>query len=216
MRYINNRKGRSGDGAKRGTPYMFATQMSFLEDTVLPRKTSSSLVAPEDNQTDYTDILCTPPKNLTLSECGKKRKLTFVETKLIDALESNASRRAEKEQRVDDDRFFLLSLLPQLKLIPNNQKLSARMEIMGVINKYIQTEATYTQPNQYLNHPHNYQTQLQQHSPHSSFTPPPQIHLKKNNVQETSIPLQSPTDSIHSCNTNFSPEDSQLSLFMDL
>lgn len=52
------------------------------------------------------------------------------------SLESREKREAEAEG--DSDRLFLLSLLPYLKKIPENEKLTTRLELMNVINKKLQ------------------------------------------------------------------------------
>lgn len=50
----------------------------------------------------------------------------------------------------DDDRMFLLSLLPHMKSIPPHLKLVSKMEIMQTINKFIsiQPPAPYQQSQQ--------------------------------------------------------------------
>lgn len=59
----------------------------------------------------------------------------------MEALDTHSIRQKQKAETVnsveDDDRLFLLSLVPFLKLIPPHFKFAARLDIMQSINKFI-------------------------------------------------------------------------------
>lgn len=72
-------------------------------------------------------------------------KLNPVETKLIEALDRKAEEKKKETINEDDDRLFLLSLLPSsLKSIPQHLKLNATMDIMQSVNKYLFRSAPAT------------------------------------------------------------------------
>ncbi|KAF5299132.1 hypothetical protein FQR65_LT09491 [Abscondita terminalis] len=226
-------------------------KLSFLEDTIKNRTTSNSMdnneqesqetENPEDSSTSLSlrSELSTETTNI-----GKKRRLNPVETKLIEALDRKAEERKKKEKinEEDDDKLFLLSLLPSLKSIPLHFKLNARMDIMQSINKYFISPPTTCSSNI------PYHTFVQSANSHSSYIPyhesvpstscqPPnsfqsqtqlQIQHQSPRILTTLLPKQStgnsqanlalqhqlsPAESIQSFVTNFSAEDSQLSLF---
>ncbi|KAF5301289.1 hypothetical protein FQR65_LT19238 [Abscondita terminalis] len=173
-REVQQRKGKSGDGFKKKSPYVYTQQLSFLEDTIKNRTTSNSMdnneqesqetENPEDSSTSLSlrSELSTETTNI-----GKKRRLNPVETKLIEALDRKAEERKKKEKinEEDDDKLFLLSLLPSLKSIPLHFKLNARMDIMQSINKYFISPPTTCSSNI------PYHTFVQSANSHSSYIP---------------------------------------------
>lgn len=151
---MQERKGKSGQAARKKSPYVHAQQLSFLEDTLKNRLTTNSIANEEESlEAENPEDFSTPSssrRNLSTetsitTNIGKKRRLNPVETKLIEALDKKAEEHKKKEKiNEDDDRLFLLSLLPSLKSIPPHFKLSARMDIMQSINKYFIPTPTTT------------------------------------------------------------------------
>ena len=78
---------------------MYVEQLSFLQDTVLPRKTTSSLHLEEgelrDNNSGPSSEAETPIETVSSrrQHIGTKRKLHPVEAKIFQALESNKESR---------------------------------------------------------------------------------------------------------------------------
>lgn len=265
-RDVIKRIGKSGQGAKKRAPYVYAVQMSFLEDTIQHRATDSSM---NDDQVEHSQALdkefemnegaqtsnelnennitgqalqqshATTSSNLSVNltekvVIGKKRKIPLIEAKLIEALDANAKRRETKENENDDDRLFLLSLLPQLKQLPPHLKLSARLSILQALNKFVleipynqhqpppfhyrapstehraPPDPLHQQPLVYLQHS-QHQTYLQatektpEHQKMQSNTAPTEIL-----PNETTSPLQSPSESIYSYYSNYSTDNSNV------
>ncbi|KAL1488700.1 hypothetical protein ABEB36_014499 [Hypothenemus hampei] len=118
------KKGKSGQGAMSSTPYVHAEQISSF-DKNNPYDVSEDEVEHETDQAAQTVLT---KESVSI---GKKRKLPSVEEKLVEVLENNMSYRQQKQKSEEnDDRLFLLSLLPSFKMIPPYNKLSARVEIM--------------------------------------------------------------------------------------
>lgn len=123
-RCLQNRR-KSGEGANTKVPYMYSNQLQFLRDTLEPRKTTNSLEAVVEIREEET------------SKCQKqvsKKRLHPVEEKIISSLE-----RYEKRAHIEDDddnKHFLLSLLPSLSALPKRLNTGCRLEVMQVINKF--------------------------------------------------------------------------------
>lgn len=121
---------------------------------------------------DLTTQIDTPVVNTPLIS-GTKRLTnrknsdspSLIQQKLLKALDK------PMKEDDDDDKYFLLSLLPRMKAIDNQSKMDARIELIQVVQKYSRkrpTESTSpyclpTQPIQYsssipaaLNTAHNY------------------------------------------------------------
>lgn len=173
-RELKEKKGKSGQGRKGKSTYLYTNQLAFLSGVILPRTTDTSLntmdpSSPNENGPPLeSQVVLDEPSDVP--EVSKKRKVNMVERKLLDAIETHNIRQKEKsktEKTDDDDRLFLLSLLPFMKSIPPHFKLAARMDIMQTINKFItaqQPPANYPHPQQY--NQNNYQPpghQSQQH-----------------------------------------------------
>ncbi|CAH1957381.1 unnamed protein product [Acanthoscelides obtectus] len=155
----SNKKLKSGSAGKKKTPYIYATQIGFLNNILDNKSTTNSLdeqhkeseiVQRETEETDIFPDDSTQPGPSTSSNkksFAKRRRLDPVEMKIISSIEANtaARREAETKQRVekceDDDFHFLLSLHPTLKNIPEDSKLAVRMEIMQILLKYAPSAA---------------------------------------------------------------------------
>lgn len=128
--------------------YIFANQLAFLRDVIRPRPTDASIetmdpFSPnhENDSASETQSGLDKPVHV-----AKKRKGNVVEKRLMEALENHNLRQKEKSESIknesknvceDDDKLFLLSLLPFLKSISPHFKLSARIDSMQSINKFI-------------------------------------------------------------------------------
>lgn len=123
---------------------MYANQLAFLTDVVRNRPTDTSLVHTNPSSpTNETEPAPTIHHEDSIEnvQITKKRKMNTMEIKLMKALDNHNIRQNQKAAREtyyeDDDKLFLLSLLPFVKSIPPHFKFAARMDIMQSINKYI-------------------------------------------------------------------------------
>lgn len=213
-RYVRDcslRKGKSGDGAKRKTPYVYAQQLKFLDDTIENRKTTSSLDTTENTAEDPQ-----PSPSQESRQKWKKAKLNPVEMKLMQALEENAAKREKKEkQDENDNRLFLLSLLPAMEAIPPHLKLVTRMEILQIINKYSAYAHHYvSNQHTFPAHPHHtLQLSTQEIHQQSQSQQQQGQYVDSQSNQHQRQPLLSPNESLSSNTSIYAVEDSDISLF---
>lgn len=211
-RDLQERKGKTGEGARKKAPYMYARQLEFLRDTLTPQKTSNSLEGDkkeEDEEDDEEDDALIE-KRPRISRVGKK-KLHPIEEKILRSLD-----KCEKEKMTktddDDNRHFLLSLLPSLSSLPRHLNTRCRIEIMQCINKYETMISQHPQQpttnlcQQYSNHCLSQQQQQQQQ--HLQFQPlRSETHFSYQQYQPTAIvPTPSPAESVASYVSSFIEE----------
>ncbi|XP_023722377.1 uncharacterized protein LOC111872558 isoform X2 [Cryptotermes secundus] len=170
-REIQARKGKSGCAAGKKTPYTYVEQLCSLQDTVLPRETTSSLhlavgevrgnnSGPSSEAETHIETVSSRNQHL-----GTNRKLHPVEAKILQALESNKESRKRMEKKTEDDnRHFLLSRLASLKALPRALNMKARVDIMQCIRKYeMSHDHSQHQRQQYLT-VNAQRNQMQHHS----------------------------------------------------
>ena len=133
-REFKSQKGKSGDGATSKRKYIYFDQLLFLASTFNERETTSNYSVSENNE-DNDHSECDIPTSGAENICQrpeKQRKTTdrpkkSYEEQLIDVLKSKAN------EDVDEDKAFLMSLLPKLGKFNEEQRFEAQMEIMKVI-----------------------------------------------------------------------------------
>lgn len=76
-----------------------------------------------------------------LSARQKRRKTVASEGQLLRALAKSMERKAKGKELDDPDRHFLLSLLPHLKNIPEEVKLSVKGEFINILKRFRQQAA---------------------------------------------------------------------------
>lgn len=78
-----------------------------------------------------------PNKSSSSSKRNKKAKPDYDDSDLIATLKYSVESREERDKQTesDYDRMFLLSLLPEIKKVPENRKLSTNMEILSIIQR---------------------------------------------------------------------------------
>lgn len=144
-RELKENKGKSGQGRKVKSSYMYANQLGFLSDVIQRRPTDTSMddgapLSPNSQSESASESPATIHDDSPTVHVAKKRKGNTLEQKLVEALDNHSIRQKQKAQTVnseeDDDRLFLLSLVPFMKSIPPHFKFAARMDIMQSINKY--------------------------------------------------------------------------------
>lgn len=182
-RDVKERKGKSGQGSTKKIPYIYGKFLTFLDNTIMAKKTVSSLEDDAEEAAAAVSNVSASTSKETEVNVGKKRKIDPVEEQILEALRTNKTRREQQEKMEDnEDRHFLLSLLPSLMQIPPNLKLNARMDIMQCIKNYINTSDNATR------YPYN--------SPYSQNVSP----------YTTNTPLLSPTESVYSIISTFTDD----------
>lgn len=158
----------SGSKPRQNT-YIYFRRLQFLENSVSGKETTSNL----ERNTD--DSLC-DDEDVTVERgaCGtstkKKLKLNPADKLFADILEKSLlERRKEEEQRNDDDKLFCLSLYKELKKVPENFRLMAKIEMLNVIQR-AQVCAT-SQAMHVVNHPQPYSQPFTHISGYTSQTP---------------------------------------------
>ncbi|CAG9771468.1 unnamed protein product [Ceutorhynchus assimilis] len=141
-REIKKNQGKSGKGQKGKSAYKYTSQLWFLNDVIqrLPADASMDDIKLETGlaaETSTSTVYDEP----SAEHVTKKRKGNIVERKRVEALASPNINQEGQIQTInsneEDDRLFLLSLVPFLKSIPPHSKLAARMDIMQSINKFM-------------------------------------------------------------------------------
>lgn len=118
--------------------------LSFLTVNNPPTNTQSNITPPDQDDIDNFDNSMdegTLTTTVTAEPCGsrapprKKKCNDHVGQQLVTILKESAEerRRQATEQTSDEDRLFLLSLVSDLKKVPDHLKLSVRRQIISVI-----------------------------------------------------------------------------------
>lgn len=140
---------------------------------------------------------------------SKKKKANprnSVENEIISALHKSFELREEhtKHWEEDADRLFLLSLLKDLKQIPESLRFSVKMDLMKVINN--------AQMNTYpasLNLPHPQRPQQYNLSGQNVISPPQQYNLSSQNIMSHINQYPCTSRSIHQTNQLYSDPNFQ-------
>lgn len=187
---------KSGSGAKPRRHYLYFEQLRFLETST--KKTSDSM---NDSNENVDDIEEQPIDDLE-SQVNKpdinnkqrktKNKNKKEDDELIDILKKKIISGTEgdgKKEETDGDKLFLLSLLPEIKLIPQERKLKVRSDILAVIAN---AQASPSLPQQQWTHQQFNQPpfQLQNNYPFGPhpYNPPQPFHQQ----QQQQIPFNAP------------------------
>lgn len=108
--------------------------MSFLKDTILNHPSTSL-----KEEGELEDPLCIflNDSQSTQSSCSSDEVRFKTKNNIKEVVIDNVADRGHKQdENVDDDKLFLLSLVPLLKQVPLRNKLNVRMDIMQCISDY--------------------------------------------------------------------------------
>lgn len=136
---------------------------SQVESPTLPGSAESLRNENLDSDTTGTPV----------SSVKKRKTKNTVQEKLLDILSKREN--VEMKADEDDDRMFLLSLLPTLKRIPSDKRMRARIELMQVLDRYnsnSELQTTFQQP--YTYYSQGYPSTSQQGNMYSVYTSTPQ------------------------------------------
>lgn len=121
---------KSGSAALHKSPYIYFEQLQFLSKTMVNNATQTStneIDVKNNNENDNVQIR---------SPVTKKKKKNDNKS-LIEVLNQSISTEEDRNrnQECDSDGLFMISLLKDLKMIPEHRRLSTKIELMNVIKR---------------------------------------------------------------------------------
>ncbi|XP_072387017.1 uncharacterized protein [Diabrotica undecimpunctata] len=148
---------KSGSVASRKTPYIYFNMLSFLNITNPPSNTHSSI----GDQDESDDSQSTPAGSCETRMLAKKRKTRDeIETQEIKVLKDSSEAKINHDIKFfnDEDRLFMLSLVSDLKRVPQYLKLQVKQQLMNVLEeaqRHANTSEHYPDPEpKFLDHLH--------------------------------------------------------------
>ncbi|MPD01349.1 hypothetical protein E2C01_096871 [Portunus trituberculatus] len=136
-RELKLQQGSSGDGATKKRKYIYFDQLLFLTSTLTDRDTSFNYVAAqyeqdEEHEEGYTSsnsASADVPKRSNEQRKSKEYPQKNYEEDLINILIEKT------KEDCDEDKAFLMSLLPKFRKFNDEQRFEAQMEIMKVMRR---------------------------------------------------------------------------------
>ena len=175
-----------------------------MEASVSDKKTTSNIDIEIDGSEAGDDDLTKDPRGKGITPAKKKPKLNPGDMHLANILEKSLlARQAEAEQHNDEDRLFCLSLIKELKKVPENNRLMTKIELLIVVHR-AQAFGAY-HPIQPLHHPRLYS---QSHPHYSGYTPQPQPpHFSAHQTTPSPAAMNSGTvaQPVHQTHLNMQP-----------
>lgn len=139
FRSLRTQTVKSGSGASKKRPYPFQQQMSFLQPVTVNRQTSGNMIVEEDDvsaidiENDQQSEDHVPP--VFKKPKSKTKKETF-ETQLLEILKSEQTANQSSGSSEDDDnKMFLLSLLPKMRLLSEDASFEFRIKVMQCLQE---------------------------------------------------------------------------------
>lgn len=141
LRSLRTQTAKSGSGASKRRPYPYQQQMAFLQPTMANRQTSGNMdeiVEEESNalQAEEGD-LAEQTIRPVFRKPTRKPKANF-ETQLIDILKGQQNQTPEPTPAPSDDdenKLFLLSLLPKMRKLSPNASFDFRIKVMQCLQE---------------------------------------------------------------------------------
>lgn len=150
----------SGSGSSKHTPYVYYRKLQFLANSTANNDTESNYQSSEPtgsgvDNTDNADLM--PPPKDNIESTRKKQKMNAVDKQIVDMLQKSLNAKEQYEMgrltKEDDDKLFCLSLYSELKKVPENQRLTTKIELLNVIKEaqnYHQSLPIQTNQQQYM------------------------------------------------------------------
>ncbi|CAH2003415.1 unnamed protein product [Acanthoscelides obtectus] len=168
--FIKSLKTKSGQAAKK---YIYSDNLQFLLKTATPDETDSSIPTqndseslPESQQTSHSNLdqsipsPSTSTSTSTMNRRGTKR-LNAVYAEILKAIQANS---AESESElIDDDRAFMISLLPSVKQLNDEDRFDFRIEVMQLLRRF-KNRSRFATPSDHGNF-HQLKHETQQYAP---------------------------------------------------
>lgn len=155
---------KSGRGASKRRPYPYQQQMSFLQ-LVANRQTSDNMVVEEEDvnalevENDHQPEDPAPP---VFKKPKSKPKKEDSESQLFDILEvAHTSNPTPESSDDDDNKLFLLSLLPKMRQLSDDASFEFRIKVMQCLQE------CYTKSKMLENEEQNFRD-VQEHSTRST------------------------------------------------
>ncbi|XP_039281497.1 uncharacterized protein LOC120350778 [Nilaparvata lugens] len=141
LRSLRTQIVKSGSGASKRRPYPYQQQMAFLRPVMENRQTSGNMApeevgdvnAEEEEDDQQPDDLGPPPIK---KPAGKPKKGNF-ETQLLEILKEQSTPNPPPgpSDDNDDNKLFLLSLLPKMRQLSENASLQFRIQVMQCLQE---------------------------------------------------------------------------------
>ncbi|XP_047505956.1 uncharacterized protein LOC125050273 [Pieris napi] len=133
----------SGSGARKGAQYMYFARLSFLQNSVSNKDTTTNIEEQNERQSEETSQLNANVTEATEKRPPKRKKTQVPEEKIAVLIEKSIESRKKfqdefKENSIakqDDDKLFCLSLFKEIKKVPENRRLATKIELLQVIQK---------------------------------------------------------------------------------
>ncbi|XP_050666968.1 uncharacterized protein LOC126966741 [Leptidea sinapis] len=163
---------KSGSSASTPSSFSYFQRLSFLKQVVQKRKT--------DNSLDVAEVTENPDLDSAVNSSGvqastenvprKKFKLHPADEHFANLLQQSINTRnnnAAEKKDDDEDKLFCLSLVREIKKVPENRRLKLKIEIYNLLERY---QATRAQPLEDFNYPStSYSSQRPPRNYHASF-----------------------------------------------
>lgn len=200
---LKQKQTKSGSGAKNRKQYIYFHQLSFLQ--IVSKNTTSSLTeeVPVDGPTEADEIMEVNmggegPGKKPLNKKRKIQKEVEEENALLNVIKERISKedtRPGPHITFDEDTMFLLSLVPELKKVPETSKLDVKMEILSVFKR--QTKLPRT--SNFASTSYQYGPITQNHQDQAASVHHQPLHTYTSLDSSTiSTPILSPTESQYS------------------
>lgn len=175
----------SGSGSSKHTPYVYYRKLQFLANSTANNDTESNYQSSDTtgsgvDNTDNADLM--PPPKDHIESTRKKQKMNAVDKQILDILQKSLNAKEQNETgrltKEDDDKLFCLSLYSELKKVPENQRLTTKIQLLNVIKEaqnYHQSLTLQTNQHQYMYSTPTYSgyTTAKPPTQQWSTTPPP-------------------------------------------
>ncbi|XP_054262823.1 uncharacterized protein LOC128986462 [Macrosteles quadrilineatus] len=128
---------KSGRGASKRRPYPYQQQMSFLQPVIANRQTSDNMVV-EEEDVNALEVECqtedsAPP---VFKKPKSKPKKEDSESQLFDILEvAHSSNPTPGSSDDDDNKLFLLSILPKMRQLSDDVSFEFRIKVMQCLQE---------------------------------------------------------------------------------
>lgn len=139
-----------GSKAKKRRRYIYYDQLSFLLPTIQTKEQTSNILSTSEDNADCEsekriEANKTPAK-ISTSCTSKRLSKSYKETSVTmpskeppksyeETLLQILQQKKHEENEIDEDRYFLLSLLPSFRKFNEEQKFMAKTEILNVIRR---------------------------------------------------------------------------------
>lgn len=165
---------------------MYYRKLQFLANSTANNDTDSNYQSSDTtgsgvDNTDNADLM--PPPKDHIESTRKKQKMNAVDKQIHDILQKSLNAKEQNETgrltKGDDDKLlFCLSLHSELKKVPENQRLTTKIQLLNVIKEaqnYHQSLTLQTNQHQYMYSTPTYSgyTTAKPPTQQWSTTPPP-------------------------------------------